>query len=50
MRLGLKGARVAAALEQADEERETDPEPPGDLALGAFPVVHCSRDPLTKVG
>src|SRR4051794_11580704 len=50
LRLGSESAGVAAVLEQADDERETDAGPPGDLAQGVFVEVHGGRDPLTKVG
>ena len=50
MRLGFEGVSVSAALGQADDEREADAEPPGDLAQGTLVVVHSGRDPLTKVG
>jgi hypothetical protein len=49
VRLGLDRAGIAAALEQSDDEGEADAEPPGDLAQGAFLVVHGVDDALTKV-
>src|SRR5262249_29697090 len=49
VRLGLDRAGVAAALKQSDDEGGADAEPPGDLAEGAFVLVHGVGDALTKV-
>jgi hypothetical protein len=46
VRLGLQGAGVAATLEEADDEREVDAKPSGDLALGALMMINRGRDPL----
>jgi hypothetical protein len=49
VRLRVQGAGVAASLEQADDEREVDAEPSGDLALGALMMINCGRNPLAQI-
>jgi hypothetical protein len=49
VRLGVQSAGAAAPLEQADDEREADAEPSGDLTLGALTVIDGRRDPLAKI-
>ena len=49
VRLGVQGAGLAAAPEQAEDEGEADAEPSGDLALGALAMIDGRRDPLAKI-
>ncbi len=49
MRLRLERAGLSAALEQADDERDTHTEQFGDLTRGTFLLVHGGRDSLTKI-
>ena len=48
VRLGVESVGVTAALEQADDKREVDAEPSGNLALRALVMIDRRRDPLAK--